>query len=445
MQQETQRIHHYLAPSTEQKLKVILDNELINAHVHQLVNSHDKHVSTTDASCSSLLTDDKIDDLRRLYFLLSRIPSTLDVLRDCVGEYTKQIGLQIVPCPVQSSEATSSTSEHSTAVLFIQQILGLRSKLDGIIKESFRDDKKIQQKVQDAFDYFINYKDSQNLRGKHDCALHLALYLDELLRNGLKNAADIEYEIDRAMVIFRRIADKDLFECFYKQYLSKRLLQSKSVSDDAEKLVLARLKSECGYQFTSKLEGMFKDIHMSKALMEEFRKPDATPMTTASEPLIAPRHLPSRDIEVQVLTAGYWPLQNLPTCRLPLDIQESVDYFSNFYLSRNSGKKLSWLFHLGNIDIRANFRLGRRELNVSTYQSCILMLFNQADSLSLRDIQDLTQITDSELRRHLLSLCTPKMRILKKSTTTKASAFPNLTLSMIEISGHCRRGHLLHK
>lgn len=55
-----------------------------------------------------------------------------------------------------------------------------------------------------------------------------------------------------------------MFEAFYKKDLAKRLLLGKSASIDAEKSMISKLKTECGSQFTNKLEGMFKDIELSK-------------------------------------------------------------------------------------------------------------------------------------------------------------------------------------
>ena len=50
---------------------------------------------------------------------------------------------------------------------------------------------------------------------------------------------------------------------------------------------------------------------------------------------------------------------------------------------------------------------------------CILMLFNDNITLSLESIRNATNISESELRRHLLSLCTPKLKILKKFSKGK--------------------------
>ncbi len=56
----------------------------------------------------------------------------------------------------------------------------------------------------------------------------------------------------------RALQGKDVFEAFYKKDLARRLLLGKSANHDAEKAMIAKLKAECGSQFTNKLEGMFK-------------------------------------------------------------------------------------------------------------------------------------------------------------------------------------------
>ena len=65
-------------------------------------------------------------------------------------------------------------------------------------------------------------------------------------------------------MLFRYLQEKDIFEKYYKQHLAKRLLSGKVVSDDAERAMLVKLKTECGYQFTSKLESMFNDVKTSR-------------------------------------------------------------------------------------------------------------------------------------------------------------------------------------
>ena len=49
-------------------------------------------------------------------------------------------------------------------------------------------------------------------------------------------------------MLHRYIQEKDIFEKYYKQHLAKRLLSGRTVSDDAERSLLVKLKTECGYQ-----------------------------------------------------------------------------------------------------------------------------------------------------------------------------------------------------
>ena len=152
----------------------------------------------------------------------------------------------------------------------------------------------------------------------------MARFLDSKLRAGNKGSSEGELEevLDKAMTLFRYIDGKDLFEAFYKkasaprassprrardgcatrppparvQDLSKRLLFDKSASIDTEKAMISKLKAECGSAFTSKLEGMFKDIDLSQDVMASFRtSPQAAKVS------------PSLELSVHVLTQGYWP------------------------------------------------------------------------------------------------------------------------------------------
>lgn len=62
---------------------------------------------------------------------------------------------------------------------------------------------------------------------------------------------EIELVLDKSMVLFRFLQEKDVFERYYKQHLAKRLLLNKSVSDDWEKNMISKLKVRiiCGKLF----------------------------------------------------------------------------------------------------------------------------------------------------------------------------------------------------
>ena len=58
---------------------------------------------------------------------------------------------------------------------------------------------------------------------------------------------EIEVVLDKCMVLFRFLQEKDVFERYYKQHLAKRLLLDKSMSDDSEKNMISKLKVRINY------------------------------------------------------------------------------------------------------------------------------------------------------------------------------------------------------
>ena len=100
------------------------------------------------------------------------------------------------------------------------------------------------------------------------------------------------------ITFFRFIHGKDVFEAFYKKDLAKRLLVGKSASVDSEKSMLSKLKAECGAAFTSKLEGMFRDMELSKDINVAFKQ-HMDHLANAADYKI--------DMSVSVLSMAYWP------------------------------------------------------------------------------------------------------------------------------------------
>ena len=390
LNEERSRVTHYLSPATEPKLMNIVETELIATHAKSLVDMDNSGVVT-------MLGNGRVEELRNMYDLFSLVPSTVDILRGAVCEHVKRTGRQLV----QDQERVKDP------VVFVKGVLGMRDKYDAVVESAFRGEKKAGKKVKEAFEHFIN-ADSRS-------ANYLAVYVDELMRNGLKGCGEQEADerLDKAVTIFRYLQDKDIFESFYKASLAKRLLGGKSVSDECEKVMVAKLKAECGYQFTSKLEGMFNDMRISKDTMKGYKEEART--SGEGERV---------EIDVDVLTTGYWPSQGAPQCQLPESVKAAIGKFEQFYLNTHSGRKLSWQTSLGNAEVKACFEGRRHELIVSTYQMCILTLFDGRGNvpLALTKIKERTGIPDGELRRHLISLCTPKHRILKKASKGKTIA-----------------------
>ncbi|KAL1213642.1 Cullin-3B [Cardamine amara subsp. amara] len=76
---------------------------------------------------------------------------------------------------------------------------------------------------------------------------------------------------------------------------------------------------------------------------------------------------------------------------------------------------------MGTADIKAVFGKNQKhELNVSTFQMCVLMLFNNSDRLSYKEIEQATEIPASDLKRCLQSMaCVKGKNVLRKEPMSK--------------------------
>ena len=239
----------------------------------------------------------------------------------------------------------------------------------------------------------------------------IALTASPMKEKSNDSKVSIEDEMDafqnKVIVLFRHIQSKDVFEAFYRRDLSKRLLSNKSASIDTERTFVTKLKAECGSAYTVKMEGMFKDMDLSREVMSNY----SAYLGGLEDPSSGSGV--NVDTDIQVLTTGYWPVQTQhPSLVLPESLQSKKDHFESYYSSKYQGRKLTWQNSLGNCIIKANFPKisGPRELNVSLLQALVLMCFNVEDAdedpaLTMIDIMMKTGIEDKiEAERVLQSL-----------------------------------------
>ncbi|KAI4365207.1 hypothetical protein MLD38_021214 [Melastoma candidum] len=376
LHEEHERCLLYLDASTRKLLIAMTERQLLERHILAILDKQ---------GFMMLMDGNRVEDLQRIYQLFSRVNS-LEALRQALSSYIRRTGQSLVMDDEKDRDMVSS-------------LLEFKASLDTIWEESFSKNEAFSNTVKDSFEHLIN------LRQNRPAEL-IAKFLDEKLRAGNKGTSEEELEgtLDKVLVLFRFIQGKDVFEAFYKKDLAKRLLLGKSASIDAEKSMITKLKTECGSQFTNKLEGMFKDIELSKEINESFKQSSQ-----------ARTKLPSGiEMSVHVLTTGYWPTYPPMDVRLPHELNVYQDIFKEFYLSKYSGRRLMWQSSLGHCVLKAEFPKGKKELSVSLFQTVVLMLFNDAQKLSFQDMKESTGIEDKELRRTLQSLACGKLRVIQK-------------------------------
>ncbi|XP_045770934.1 cullin-3 isoform X2 [Maniola jurtina] len=407
--EEAERARHYLDESTEPRIVAVLEHELIERHMKTIVEMENSGVV-------HMLMHTRTVELACVYKLLSRVAEGLRTVADAVSANLREQGRALV----------TDTHHNTNAIAYVQNLLDLKDRFDHFLHNSFNNDKIFKHMIASDFEYFLNLNNKS--------PEFLSLFIDGKLKKGEKGMSEQEIEavLDKTMVLFRFLQEKDVFERYYKQHLAKRLLLNKSVSDDSEKNMISKLKTECGCQFTSKLEGMFKDMTVSNTIMEEFKE----------HVLSSGSNLHGVDLSVRVLTTGFWPTQSAtPKCNIPTTPRTAFEVFRSFYLAKHSGRQLSLQPQLGSADLHATFRAHaapaspprsppasapapaprRHIIQVSTFQMCVLLLFNKRERFTYEEILNETDIPEKDLVRALQSLAMgkPTQRVLIKHPKTK--------------------------
>ncbi|KAF8250747.1 Cullin-domain-containing protein [Wilcoxina mikolae CBS 423.85] len=426
LREEHDRCMDTISTLTEPKIQAIVEQRLITENIGEVMDM--------DSGIRSMLDNDKLSDLKLLYKLVSRVDPDKTVLKDMTCDRLIELGRGInasltnpvvvaaQPVPENGSPSTSgavaakeekaATGATMLAIKWVNDVLALKDKYDRIWKQSFDKDKGVQTAITRAFSQFIN-----DLK---EAPEYISLFIDDNLRRGIKGRTENEVDevLDKAVTLFRYLTDKDLFERHYKTHLSRRLLTNRTLSQDVEKQMIGKLKVEVGVAFTSKLEGMFKDMSLSEEMTNEFRRRQQDQGSDST---------PKIDISVNVLTSTFWPTKavgsEVKPCLYPPVIEAARESFTRYYLDRHNGRKLIWKPNMGSADLKVTFKGRKHEINVSTFGTVILLAFNDlepGETLSFADLKNITLIPDEDLIRNLQSLAVaPKTRLLLKKPMSK--------------------------
>ena len=448
-----------------------------------------------------------MQDLRCLWSLFQRV-GALDELRVAFKDYAKRAGVAIVAAGGNRVEASTgaviveddthgleSSSAYSGALAsgnggsesggsggdieLISGLLLLKDRLDNILRDVFSGMRgssvvvaAFRASLKEAFEHIVNSEHASEVdnscsdqtlfasssssssssqplgvSGGSDRLAELMAKFADMHLCGEKGGRDgkSEVELDRLMMLFRFVLAKDVFEIFYKNHLAKRLILGKSRSRELERRMVSKLKEECGANSTNKLEGMFKDIDLSRDIMRSFLEDEQRQQQSEVSPCGAPF-----EMTVQVLTTGYWPTYPSTEVSLPpaLDMRQSA--FTEFYLAKYHGRRLAWKYMLASCVVLALFPKDPKEIEVSLCQTLVLLCFNQhhhhhrhhgdvlASSigendqeephggedgwLHIADIAERTKIDDGELKRALQSLACGGRCVLTKEPKSREVA-----------------------
>lgn len=439
--EESDRCRTTISLYTAPKVTAVVDEELITSHLTHFI-------AMEGSGVKAMIENDRHDDLKLLFKLISRVDSNKDTLKNALQNRVVELGSDInktiqdtnfaapkedangAEGAVVTKNPMTASAQHTAAALkWVDEILLLKDKFDYMWKVCFEEDQVLSTALAQSFSDFINVFPR--------CSEYVSLYIDDHLKSGIKGKTEAEIDVilEKAVTIIRYIRDKDMFELYYSKHLARRLLLGKSESGDVERQMVTRLKQEVGSIFTRKLEGMFRDMTSGEELTAGYRA-HMQQVGDSSDKRI--------DLTMAVLTSNWWK-ESITTgakkdddgpvrsCNWPPEIKRLQDSFTQFYLIEKRGRTLTWSGTQGSAELKCFFpkipgkegALGkdrRYDLSVPTYGMVVLLLFNSigSASLSFEEIEQQTMIPKTELIKvlHTLSVI-PKARVLHKEPISK--------------------------
>ncbi|KAK5143705.1 hypothetical protein LTR04_001792 [Oleoguttula sp. CCFEE 6159] len=420
MQREMGRCEMFGLDATTRRDLALLEDHLVQRQESFL---------TSQDSIDDLLDTDAVSDLEALYSLLQR-RHLGNHLRKPFESWINLTGTYIIFDDAQQDQ-------------MVVRLLSLKRRLDTIWRVSFHRDEQLSHALRESFETFINKTKKGSSTWNTDNSKPgemIAKYVDMLLRGGAKaipaqlttdsnvdskvreaddadddfavdEEAEVNRQLDQVLDLFRFVHGKAVFEAFYKKDLARRLLMGRSASADAERSMLARLKTECGAGFTQNLEQMFKDVELSREEMSSYKS--RLDEMAADEPSTANK----LDLSVSILSAAAWPTYPTVPVIIPSNIQAAVDRFELHYKSKHSGRKLEFKHALAHCQMKAAFPRGAKEIVVSSFQAVVLLLFNSVgtdEHLTYDFVKAESGLSEAEVKRTLQSLACAKLRPLTK-------------------------------
>ncbi|KAH8793122.1 Cullin [Flagelloscypha sp. PMI_526] len=324
-------------------------------------------------------------------------PKCLDSLHEPFQAHVTNSGLCVIDRLVSHGDGGSTNVDAIDPKAYVDALLEVHRRNVEVVTRSFKSDAGFVASLDEACREFINKNGATGSSSPATSAELIAKYVDGLLRRNNKMAEDddVEGALNRVMVLFNYLEDKDIFQQRYTTELSERLIRGLSASNEAEAFMIPKLKEVYGFEYTNKLQYMFHDMSASKSLTDSF-----------TERMEQNHGNMDINFSVMVLGTNFWPL-NSPTHDyiIPQEILPTYDRFLEYYQLKYSGRKLTWLWNYSKNELRTNYLSQKYILMTSSYQMAILLQYNRNDTLSLDELVSATSIPKHVLT-HVVALLT---------------------------------------
>ncbi|CAK65915.1 unnamed protein product (macronuclear) [Paramecium tetraurelia] len=216
----------------------------------------------------------------------------------------------------------------------------------------------------------------------------LSSYFDQLLikKQENKDFEKVKERIKQSLQLMPYFSAKDIFEHFYTQRMTRRLLLELSISQELETEILINLKQQCGDQYVRKAEEVLKEYKKCYQFQHA-----------------------GVEVKLVVISQNSWTLKQDQIPKFFL--KEQQEYFQEDKKQDFKQKILFWMLECSNCSVKG---FKKYIFIVSVVQAMILDLFNKQKSYKASDFIQLSGLSKDEIIRNLIPLEKEKILLLNQ-------------------------------
>ena len=346
----------------------------------------ERFLITNDTWIISLIQQDRSKELAvayKLFFDQTYMPMVKRFEEAITNAFT-DYGIKLIHQPI---------SEHNCKSL-IDLIINIIEKFNNIWVNQFFKNEEIHVSIEKALTSIINC-DGIIIKA-------LGQYYNFVLSKRSAQLSEPEQEkaLKFLFIIFKYIISKDRFVECYTQLMANRLLNGSLKSDDSEREIISKFKAEYGMSYTQKMESMMKDVVSSKNECNEF-------LGNIVENY-------GLNFEIFIMSHGLWPLDTWSiNFKLIPNLEAIRKSYETFYLNKHKGRKLNWKMSKSTIEFTGYFSVTNKKYSfcANVMEALILLMFNEANEISISEIESKFNIPKEEAKNSLKTLMNIKLLI----------------------------------
>ncbi len=380
---EKQRMELYLFESSFVKLDNVFVKETLVKMLREILENKQDGIPI-------LLEQKNYDDIKKIFELMLIIPNDegTEQFSNILNKHIEDIFLENV------SHLLSTTDAKEVNQVLISKLMELVSQYFDILETKLNNHFMVSKKFHEILKNVFNQK-----YPNWEYSTQFCIFIDNMMKTSNYEDSVSIFNILIKMIAY--IFEKDVFLESYRHYLSRRLLMNKVKDMEMELYFISKLKEQFGIQSTFKMEGMVHDYNRCKDDVDSYGTNHPFPFV----------------FQPATYTFGNWPVLPNTELRIPPCLQECMQHYDEFYTSRNTMRKLTWIFTYGTIHISVNYPKRKTfDFMMNILQFVVFHVFmGNLREFSFQEILEKTCMNENYLKKVLHSLSCNKLKLLVKT------------------------------